>query len=32
MSLVRPGISNFSPMDGASDNQFEIGAVTAEPA
>ena len=26
------GISNFSPMDGASDNQFEIGAVTAEPA
>ena len=31
-SLVRPGISNFSPMDGASDDQFEIGAVTAEPA
>jgi hypothetical protein len=26
------GISNFSPMDGASDYQFEIGAVTAEPA
>jgi hypothetical protein len=26
------GISNFSPMDGASDDQFEIGAVTAEPA
>lgn len=23
-SLVRPGISNFSPMDGASDDQFEI--------
>ena len=31
-SLVPAGISNFSPMDGASDNQFEIGAVTAEPA
>ena len=28
-SLVPAGISNFSPMDGASDNQFEIGAVTA---
>ena len=32
LSLVRPGISNFSPMDGASDDQFESGAVPAEPA
>ena len=31
-SLAPVGISNFSPMDGASDNQFESGAVPAEPA
>ena len=27
MELGPAGISNFSPMDGASDNQFESGAV-----
>ena len=32
IELDPAGISNFSPMDGASDDQFEIGAVTAEPA
>ena len=32
MELGLAGISNFSPMDGASNDQFEIGAVTAEPA
>jgi hypothetical protein len=32
MEPVPAGISNFSPMDGASEDKFEIGAVPAEPA